>query len=297
MNYIKSSFLWFFFSTVSLYIFAQDHSNLLLPAPILHEQIINYKGYTLSYNEKYEQANWVAYELTADETNSHFKRTNQFMQDPLIATGSADNADYSKSGYDRGHLAPAADMGWSVQSMAESFYYSNMSPQQPSFNRGIWKRAEEFTRQAAIDNKAIYIVSGPVLTKNLPTIGHHHVAVPAYYFKVLFENTLTPFKAIAFIIPNASSQLSLQHYAVTINEVEKLTGIDFFPALPDEQEEKLESFIDISQWFSGTHSFVNATATRHKKLSITVQCSGMTKKGERCKNKTKNGNGLCYLHQ
>ncbi len=297
MNYIKRSLLWFFFSIVYLYAIAQDHSNFLLPAPIIHEQIVNHKGYTLSYNENHEQANWVAYELTTEETNSHFKRTNRFMQDPLIATGSADNADYSKSGYDRGHLAPAADMGWSAQSMSESFYYSNMSPQQPSFNRGIWKRAEEFTRQAAIDNKAIYIVSGPVLAKNLPTIGHNQVAVPAYYFKVLLDNTLPQIKAIAFIIPNRSSQLSLQHYAVTINEVEKLTGIDFFPALPDDQEELLEGSIDLGQWFSVSPSFNNIKTLSNNKHSISTQCSGITKNAKRCKNKTKNLSGLCYLHQ
>ena len=112
--------------------------NLELPKPKENEQIINHFAYTLSYNELFEQANWVAYELTDIETISHFERTNKFIVDDLVKTGSASNDDYKKSGYDRGHLAPAGDMGWSEQAMKESFYYSNMSPQNPSFNRGIW---------------------------------------------------------------------------------------------------------------------------------------------------------------
>ena len=118
----------------------QTHINIEIPAHPANEKLISHAGYTLSYNEKYEQANWVAYELTSAETNSLYNRTNQFLVDPKISTGSANNSDYAGSGYDRGHLAPAGDMGWSAQSMIESFYYSNMSPQVPSFNRGIWKK-------------------------------------------------------------------------------------------------------------------------------------------------------------
>ena len=226
----------------------QTHINIEIPAHQPYEKLISHAGYTLSYNEKYEQANWVAYELTSAETNSIYNRTNQFLIDPKISTGSAQNSDYAGSGYDRGHLAPAGDMGWSAQSMIESFYYSNMSPQVPSFNRGIWKNAESFTREAAITNQTVYVVTGPVFTSNMTSIGPNKVAVPQSYFKIVLDYTEPVLKAIAFVIPNAGSQLPLQNFAVTINEVEQLTGLDFFPLLPDQEESILESKFDISLW-------------------------------------------------
>jgi hypothetical protein len=122
---------------------------LACPLPLPEEQIISHTAYLLSYNEEHEQANWVAYMLTSSKLGSGLERSNRFLEDPLVASGTATNADYAKSGYDRGHLAPAADMSWSMQVMQESFYYSNMSPQLPGFNRGIWKKLEEKVRDWA----------------------------------------------------------------------------------------------------------------------------------------------------
>ena len=166
----------------------------------------------------------------------------------MVKTNSADDHDYEGSGYDRGHLAPAADMGWSTITMAESFYFSNMSPQLPAFNRGIWKRLEELVRSWAIENKAVYVVTGPVLTSNLPSIGPDKVSVPKYFYKVILDYTDPDIKGIGFILPNASSGAPLQNYAVTIDSVEKVTGIDFFPALPDKQEKKIEKTLCIPCW-------------------------------------------------
>lgn len=142
------------------------------------DRIIKKTGFSLLYNESHEQAEWVAYQLTKSETNSVFERTDNFMVDPMVKTGSAVAADYQGSGYDRGHLAPAGDMGWSAASMTESFYYSNMSPQLPAFNRGIWKRLEEQVRTWAIDYDTLYVVTGPVLQMGLPKIGPNEVSVP-----------------------------------------------------------------------------------------------------------------------
>jgi endonuclease G len=141
--------------------------DLELPAVKKGEQVIRHAGYSFVYNEAYEQAAWVAYELTEKETDKQYDRTDKFIPDPSVITGSATDSDYSGSGYDRGHLAPAADMGWSSTSMAESFYFSNMSPQVPGFNRGIWKRLEEQVRSWAIEYDTIYVVTGPVLKGNM----------------------------------------------------------------------------------------------------------------------------------
>lgn len=239
-------FLFLIFETQGQCNPSEKLSEIEIPMLKCNENIIHYTGFSLSYNETYEQANWVAYELRAEETTSTIKRTNQFKPDTNIKTGSATHADYSKSGFDRGHLAPAGDMGWSVESMYDCFYYSNISPQLPGFNRGIWKKAEELTRRWARDYKRIYIVTGPVFTEDMPTIGPHKVAVPSYFYKVIldFDNL----KGLGFIIPNASSLAALQNYVVTIDSVEKLTNIDFFPLLPDDQEEKIESLIHLNDW-------------------------------------------------
>lgn len=212
-------------------------------------EIVCHTGYTLSYNEEHEQANWVAYELTGKETDRKFKRTNKFIVDPNVSTGSATSKDYNNSGYDQGHLAPAADMAWSITTMKESFYYSNMSPQVPSFNRDIWKKLEEQVRDWAVEDKAVYVVTGPVLTEGLPTIGPNNVSVPKYYYKVVLDYTLPGIKGIGFIMPNAGSKEPLKTYAVTIDSVEKFTGLDFFYRLPNDQEAVIEMNLDIGAWF------------------------------------------------
>jgi len=223
-------------------------SGLELPEIRSSDDVIYHTGYTLSYNQNYHVANWVAYELTAEETVSVVKRNDKFIPDPLLSSGTASNADYKGSGYDRGHLAPSADMCFSYQTMAESFYLSNMAPQNPGFNRGIWSKLEAQVRQWAIDDKAVYVVTGTILTKGLPTIGDNRITVPAYFYKVILDYTEPDIKGIAFIMPNEGSKEALQRYAVTIDSVEKLTGNDFFYQLPDEQERIIESTVDLSKW-------------------------------------------------
>jgi len=268
-------------------------SYLELPKSKSQDQIITHTGYTLSYNRTYHIANWVAYELTAEETVSVVERSDKFVPDPQLTSGSASNADYKNSGYDRGHLAPAADMEYSYQTMAESFYLSNMSPQNPSFNRGIWSKLEKQVRQWAVDDKAVCVVTGTVLTKGLPTIGSNGITVPRYFYKVILDYTEPEIKGIGFIMPNEGSQEPLQNYAVTIDSVERFSGTDFFYHLPDDQETVIESTIDLSMW-SWT-----ATKTHSSKEggSQSVQCKGITKAGAQCKNKTTNENGYCYAHQ
>lgn len=223
-------------------------ADLEIPKTNPGDLVIRHSGYSFLYNEAHEQSDWVAYQLTKDETNNSFERSNHFIIDPIVETGTATNKDYAKSGYDRGHLAPAADMGWSEKTMEESFYFSNMSPQLPGFNRGIWKKLEELVRDWAIENDTISIVTGPVLTDGLPTIGENKVSIPKYYYKVILDYTEPGIHGIGFILANESSNEPLQNFAVTIDSVENLTGIDFFPLLPDSQEELIESTLCIDCW-------------------------------------------------
>ena len=224
--------------------------NLELPAPVEGEQIIRHTGYTLSYNEDAEQPSYVAYELTrAEVLNTNTERDDDFRADPMVLTGSAELDDYRRSGYDRGHMAPAADFRWSEEAMSDTFYLSNMSPQDPSFNRGIWADLEAAVRVMAYENNSVYVVTGPVLTDGpYETIGDNKVAVPKQYYKVILDYEEPGIKAIGFILPNEGSSKSLESFATTVDEVEKLTGLDFYPSLPDDQEEIIESDLDLSLW-------------------------------------------------
>ncbi|MEM9721907.1 MAG: DNA/RNA non-specific endonuclease [Bacteroidota bacterium] len=214
-------------------------------------QVVSHDHFTLSYIESYEQAEWVAYELAAEQLEGEkVNRSTSFREDPKVNSGSASPRDYIRSGYDRGHLAPAADMAFSAEAMRQSFYMSNVSPQVPAFNRGIWRELEEQTRDWSRANKHLYVVTGPILAQRAikrfgPKKG---VAAPRSYYKILLDLREPEQKAVAFLLPNAKSNHRLNEYIVTIDSVEQLTGIDFFPELPDELESELESYFDPLRW-------------------------------------------------
>jgi endonuclease G len=219
--------------------------------PVPSQNIVRHAYYTLSYNEKYEQANWVYYSLTDSMVlNSGEERSNSFRMDKMVATGSAKSSDYTKSGYDKGHLCPAGDMGFNPVAMGESFLMSNISPQAPDFNRGIWKELETQVREWAIKEHHLAVVTGPVFKNNKGSIGQDKVLVPGYFFKIIYDLTDEP-KIIAFVIPNAKSDRPLTDFAVSTDEAEKLTGFDFFSQLPDELESKLEGSVVLAGWFDG----------------------------------------------
>ena len=228
--------------------FKPNSRHLEFPFSNIHENVILHKGFSFVYDETCEQPRWVAYVLTKKETEGTEERSNKFSVDPYVHSETATNQDYSKSGYDRGHLAPAADMKWSETAMQESFYFSNISPQLPSFNRGIWKKLEEKIRDWAVLYDSILVVTGPILSENLNKIGPNEVCVPNYFYKVIIDFKKENSKAIGFIMPNTSGNNPLNHYAVAIDDVEKATGIDFFFQFSDQFEEKLESQLCIKCW-------------------------------------------------
>ena len=141
-------------------------------------QVVEHRYYTLSYSEKHEQAEWVAYYLTPYRVEGGVERTDDFRKDPKVRTGSSSNADHEGSGYDRGHLAPAAAMAFSRTAMSQSFYLSNMTPQDPSLNRGPWRQLEKQVRQWARDKGKLYVVTGAVLNGVQDRIGPNNVSLP-----------------------------------------------------------------------------------------------------------------------
>ncbi len=221
-----------------------------LEIPASNYEVTRHSHFALGYDEKHEQAAWVAYKLEGRETRGSAEREDRFIPDPKVSTKSARHSDYSGSGYDRGHLAPAADFKFSQKAMGESFYMSNMSPQKPRFNRGIWKELEEKVRANVRRDKAYYVVSGPVLKGGrFRKIGRKtKVSVPRYYYKILLDLEEPEVKAIAFLMKNEGSDKPLSSFVVSIDKIEEMTGIDFFPNLPDDLEKKLEASTSIKGW-------------------------------------------------
>ena len=207
-------------------------------------ELIKHKYYTLSFIEEHEQAEWVHYLLTKEMIEGPAKRKDNFKADPLVSTGSASPKDYVKSGYDRGHLAPAADMKIDDVSMSESFYMTNMSPQAPSFNRGGWKKIEALVRTwAKVED--VYVTVGGILTKDLKKIGQG-VSVPEHFYKIIFNPKNKT--VIAFYTPNTKLINPIETYVVTVDEIEKITNIDFFSELEDGLENRIEAMINKVNW-------------------------------------------------
>ena len=227
-----------------------NQRDFFLPAIGTNDQLVRRVGYTLKYVEKYELPAWVAYILQQAQIDGKEERENQFMPDPAVRSGTAVSADYTRSGYDRGHMAPAADFKNSYQVMKETFYMSNICPQQPQFNRGIWLDLEKLVRAWAFKYKKIYVVTGPVLQAGLPTIGRlNKVAVPRQFYKVVLYVNPPYVKGIAFLMDNQPSDLSLTNFVVSIDKVESLTGVDFFPRLPDYIEDEVEAKSVAGEWY------------------------------------------------
>ncbi len=210
--------------------------------PKVAGELVVHTHYSLDYNEEHEQANWVFYKLSSENITGEAERSNTFRIDPKVSTKSASTSDYTKSGYDRGHLCPAGDMSHSDVAMKESFYMSNMSPQAPSLNRGRWKSLEDLVRTWCRAKGELYIVVGGVLKEGLPQIGTNKVSIPEHYYKAIYSPTDD--EMIAFIMPNEKLDDPIDKFAVTVDSLELFIGLDLFPQLGEEMESK----ININKW-------------------------------------------------
>lgn len=211
-------------------------------------QIIHHSYYSLSYNETHEQAEWVAYILHPQKGKYKNYTRPYFISDPKVTTKSADWRNYKNSDYTKGHLCPAGDMRFSKEAYDDTFYTSNISPQLPEFNAGIWNRLEQKIRYWADKYGQVYVATGGVLSDNLPSVGRENVSVPKYFYKVLLNANGNEIKMIAFLIPHKNSDRPLYEFVVSVDSIEKITGIDFFKNLPDELENKLEKSSDYKDW-------------------------------------------------
>lgn len=215
--------------------------------------LIYHTAMALFYMDKYGQSKWVAHMILPDIAQGVETRTNDFRQDSLIPVNTPDKIDYFNSGYDRGHLAPSADFRWSRKALSESYYYSNMSPQKPEFNRGKWSQVEDFFRQYVIYTKhSIFVVTGGLLNDTIKkTIGKNKsIKVPPYFYKIAIDLEATPPRGIGFYLLNGTNTKPIVAYTMPIDSIEKKVGIDFFPLLPDTLEDRIEAMNDISLWQS-----------------------------------------------
>ena len=205
-------------------------------------QIIQHTGYTLSYDAKNKTPQWVAWELTNEETRGKEERTNDFQPDPQVIGTQVVTFDYSGSGYDRGHMAPAGDMKWSKQAMQESFYMTNICPQDHHLNTEDWNDLEMKSREWARRYGKVYIACGPIY-KGIRNeyIGEHRVKVPDAFFKVILIDDARKSYALGFLFENKAGERPLKEYLVSVDEIERITGMDFFSILPDNLEDRLEA--------------------------------------------------------
>ncbi len=214
-------------------------------------EIVRHKAYALSYNEQFEQPNWVEYYLRCSDFNNPVKRSNDYREDPLVKTKTLTPDDYKYSGYDQGHIAPARDMARGHETMSESFYLSNMSPQLPYFNRhGLWKKSESSVRKWACKSGVVHVIAGPIVNdaeRELSTIVQRKkkLFIPAKFFKIVRDSDK---KMIGFIFPHSETRDDIMKYVTTVDEVERQINIDFFSEIPDEIEEKLEATTNVMLW-------------------------------------------------
>ncbi len=229
---------------------SDDAANLEIPVSKnkISQTIKHRFAYTVSYNHDTRQPNWVAWELTKEHASGKLKR-GDFEDDEDMPSPKGMKSDYYNSGFDRGHLCPAGDNKWNQQAMDECFLMTNMCPQTHALNAGVWNSIEQQCRSWAKKYGKVYIVCGPIfLNKQHRKLGKNKVVVPDAFFKVILRTGKSP-QAIGFICRNQNATgLQKKDFVNSVDEVERITGYDFFPKLPDNVEKKVEETADLSQW-------------------------------------------------
>lgn len=216
-----------------------------LPSYGDNEDIVRHLGYTASYNHTTLCPDWVAWTLTAEEANGQMEGQYSFSRDPDVQFPKASREDYSGSGWDKGHMAPRADMKWSAKALEESFFFTNVCPQDHEMNSQAWRKIEELTRRLARRYGAVYVVCGPVYTDyRHGTIGAAGVQVPDAFFKALAVNTDKGMQTVGFLVDNDPQSFSPSHYAVSVDSVEVVIGRNLFPKV----DEAAESTYDLNVW-------------------------------------------------
>ena len=228
---------------------AEERDSLMTVAVPLgvSDTLVRYDAFDVHFNSERGIANCAVYELVTNELNGTIERSGEFMQDAGVK-GCPLPQDYAGSGMDRGHLVPAADLKWSGTAMRQSFLLTNICPMLKALNEGGWAKLEEKVREWTARDSALLVFSGPIVNDNDTTLTGGRVKVPGAYYKVIMAPCVRPMRAIAFIYPNGYSGGRLLQYAVSVDEVEQKTGLNFFPYLPNEEQERLECPVNLDAW-------------------------------------------------
>jgi endonuclease G len=241
--------------STKLAIIRRDLERTGLPKLAPGEEVVIHPGHMLVYSEKHEQAKWVAHIAAQDLVSGNLARIDSFLPDPLVRTGTAVTADYWNSGYDRGHLVPSADMRWNAEALQATYYYSNISPQLPELNRGTWAELEDWVRRYVnFSGHRVFVVTGPVLRDGSPTLQKadrkNEVSIPEFFWKVIADLDGDRPKAIGFVMRNAVNEYPPISYAVPVDSVEALSGLDLFHALDDATEARIEAMREPKDWYA-----------------------------------------------
>jgi len=236
--------LFIFASLLSAYASAQTYE---LPVQASREQLVKHTLFRLSYSEGYELPSWAAWQLTPDQARATGTFREKYDEDPMVATGTSSTKDYRDAGFIMAQLVPVEDMFISPQAVTESFLMSNIVPQKPAFNKYIWKTNAKLIREWAKEGNTLYIVSGPVLADApFGSFGPNKVSIPTRYYKAVLD--VNGERAIGFLFRNNVASGTPKSFAVSVDDLEKITGLDFFPSLPDNLEQKVEGSSDFSKW-------------------------------------------------
>jgi endonuclease G len=233
-------------------------------------EVVKHAGYAIGFDCQYKMAAWTFHVVTPDITFGNVSRTNDFRKDTLVSCGSAEDSDYflrtaikdgtvtyDGFGFDRGHLVPSADFKWSPVGLSETYFYSNMSPQRPEFNRDSWAEIEGLVRKMVdAEQKILYVHTGPVLANDLTTLTRsiHQLKIPNWHYKIVADLSPNSLRGMAFLMPNKKCELRPGNYVVSIDSIEALTGLNFFPNLPDSTAQRLESKADFNAWKTQSNS-------------------------------------------
>ena len=213
----------------------------------MSDTLVRYDAFDVHFNSERGIANCALYELVNNELYGTVERGNEFMADSGVK-GCPLPEEYAGSGLDRSHLVPAGDLKWNGTAMRQSFLMTNVAPMHKALNEGGWAKLEEKVREWTARDSALLVFTGPVVSDGDTTLASGRVKVPSAYYKVILAPCLRPIRVIAFIYPNGHSGGRLRQYAVSVDEVERRTGLDFFPTLPPEEEQRLESPVNLDAW-------------------------------------------------
>jgi endonuclease G len=222
-------------------------ADVLLPSERDREQIIHHAGFSLSYNSSYLLPSWMAYKVTKSQINREENIKAKYIADPEVNTRSASKKDYKEGGYLMAQFVNFLDIKQIPGAVEESFYMTNIAPMKLAFYNAIWIKTEELIRLWTAENDGFYVICGPILADSpFPTIGDNNLSVPKRFYKAIYDPKNQ--KAIGFIFRNGMSSGSLKSFAVSVDEIEKETGIDLFPSLNDEIEKRIESELNFDAW-------------------------------------------------